>query len=249
MRNNTPFIVWLLLLSISVIGGCDKKKKEENPILGITSPTYSITGYIRNEFGDVMSNAALVLSGSAVKTATTNNEGRFLFSDLPAGNYKITPSKPGFYFQPSSVEYLALASNTFSFDTFVGIFLGTGEAWANIDGSSANFPRVDCSVNGTWLYITLVKSLTNHIDIHISNPKAGQIYFANPGGIESSLDYFLDGADYSGNVQGGSYSLTLATFKGLTPGARIAGIFSGKLKTEFGDSVTIRDGQFYCHIE
>jgi cytoskeletal protein CcmA (bactofilin family) len=61
--------------------------------------TFSISGTVS---GAVQSGVAMTLSGNSSGTATTDASGNYSFSGLSNGTYTVTPSKPGYTFEPSS---------------------------------------------------------------------------------------------------------------------------------------------------
>lgn len=63
-------------------------------------PTYSISGYVRNQEGIGMEGVTISISGNG--TVTTDSEGYYEKSGLIAGTYTLIPSKPGYTFFPSS---------------------------------------------------------------------------------------------------------------------------------------------------
>src|SRR6185503_5418172 len=54
------------------------------------------------------------LTGSATRSTTSDANGQFVFQDLLPGNYVVTPSKPGFTFNPVSIPFNNLASDQFA---------------------------------------------------------------------------------------------------------------------------------------
>lgn len=67
-----------------------------------TAITYAIIGYVRTLSGSPMAGVTMSLTGDAVKTRTTDSTGRYRFSNLPNGNYVVTPSKGSRTFNPPS---------------------------------------------------------------------------------------------------------------------------------------------------
>ena len=60
---------------------------------------YSLSGSVS---GDGMEGVTITLEGDASSTATTDAEGEYSFHDLAYGNYRVTPSKSGYTFDPVS---------------------------------------------------------------------------------------------------------------------------------------------------
>ncbi|MCX5885765.1 MAG: carboxypeptidase regulatory-like domain-containing protein [Proteobacteria bacterium] len=61
--------------------------------------TYSISGTVT---GDVQGDITMNLSGSVTKTTITDSNGFYSFAGLSNGTYTVTPSKPGYAFNPTS---------------------------------------------------------------------------------------------------------------------------------------------------
>ncbi len=65
----------------------------------------------------------VTLSGTSSATAISNAGGGFVFRDLVAGSYTVTPSKSGFTFNPVNRSYAALSADQFAtFTTASGSF-------------------------------------------------------------------------------------------------------------------------------
>ena len=62
-------------------------------------PTYSITGAVS---GDTKQGVTISLTGLATKTTTTDANGNYSFTGLNNGNYTVTPSQPGYTFNPTN---------------------------------------------------------------------------------------------------------------------------------------------------
>ncbi|MEJ2392937.1 MAG: carboxypeptidase-like regulatory domain-containing protein [Gammaproteobacteria bacterium] len=66
-----------------------------------TSTTHNISGTIS---GAVTSGVTMTLGGDATATTTTDGSGNYTFSNIPAGNYTVTPASSGYTFSPSSAS-------------------------------------------------------------------------------------------------------------------------------------------------
>src|SRR5215203_4578302 len=70
-----------------------------NPALLAQSDTASITGFVRDPSGGVVPNATIVIANEATgaeRRATTNQDGYYIVSSLPAGFYTVTVDATGF---------------------------------------------------------------------------------------------------------------------------------------------------------
>jgi TolB protein len=61
---------------------------------------YSISGSVRDQHDNPIPD--VTTSDGAGHTATTDSNGNYTFSDLPAGTYTLTPRKSGYVFSPAS---------------------------------------------------------------------------------------------------------------------------------------------------
>lgn len=86
--------------SRTVSGGPPYLVTDQN-FAAIPNPsTYSISGRVVDGNGAPIANVAV--SDGAGHTATTNGNGDYTLSNLPAGSYTVTPSKGGYAFVPAS---------------------------------------------------------------------------------------------------------------------------------------------------
>ena len=65
-----------------------------------STPLYSISGNISDEGGAPIS--GVTISDGADITTTTDSDGDYTLSGLPAGAYSLTPEKSGYTFSPAS---------------------------------------------------------------------------------------------------------------------------------------------------
>lgn len=73
------------------------------------SPVADITGVVRDASDVGLANVVVSLGGAATRTTNTAADGRYRFTDLPAGeDYTVTPSARGFVFTPASTSFVRL---------------------------------------------------------------------------------------------------------------------------------------------
>ena len=78
----------------------------------ISSITFSISGQVTlAEGGSPLANVTLNLTGAASLSVLTDASGHYLFTNLAAGSYTVTPSRNGFSFSPSSQNITLTNSN------------------------------------------------------------------------------------------------------------------------------------------
>lgn len=75
-----------------------------------TTPANSISGGVS---GSALQGVQIALAGARSANATTNVNGTYSFSGLPAGNYSLTPALAGYTFNPAS-SIVTLASGAAS---------------------------------------------------------------------------------------------------------------------------------------
>ncbi len=73
---------------------------------------HKISGRVARANGQAMSGVAVALTGSQTGAATTDANGDYSFTNLPAGgNYTVTPSKTGYDFSPASRTFNDLGAD------------------------------------------------------------------------------------------------------------------------------------------
>ncbi|MFA6009685.1 MAG: carboxypeptidase-like regulatory domain-containing protein [Desulfobacteraceae bacterium] len=93
------FVLFALLLLALNLSACSDS--DDTPT--VASPTYSIAGTVTVN-GAPLADATVVLSGDKNKTATTDAQGAYTFSDLEAGDYTVTPSTAtGYSYAPENI--------------------------------------------------------------------------------------------------------------------------------------------------
>jgi pimeloyl-ACP methyl ester carboxylesterase/outer membrane protein assembly factor BamB len=95
----------------------------------LTLPTVSINGVVTDATGNRISGATITMTGSQTATTTTDENGSYLFSSLPAGgNYTVGASKTNYVFTPVSQSFTNLSGNqTANFAALPGPILLTEE--------------------------------------------------------------------------------------------------------------------------
>ena len=84
---------------------------------------YSISGRVTLLGGTAsVTDVTLALVGDPGDTISPNEDGSFIFSDLPSGNYIVVPSLAGYIFAPANREYTPLQSDQTE-QNFVGMYV------------------------------------------------------------------------------------------------------------------------------
>jgi subtilisin family serine protease len=69
----------------------------------IAPPTaYTISGRVANSSNASIAGVTLTMTGAAGASVQTNTSGNYSFTNVAAGTYTITPSRPGYTFSPAS---------------------------------------------------------------------------------------------------------------------------------------------------
>jgi inhibitor of cysteine peptidase len=107
---------------------------------------YTLSGTVS---GATYTNVTLVLSGTLSGTVMTDGSGNYAFSNLPEGNYNVTPAKAGFTFGPLSTgASLTIDTTGINFTSSTGAgatYSMSGKASYN----GAGLPGVTMTLGGT----------------------------------------------------------------------------------------------------
>jgi hypothetical protein len=113
-----------------------------------TAQTYNISGTISLTAGG--SGSTVTLSGAASATTTTSSSGSYTFTGLANGIYTVTPSNPGYIFNPTSQNVTISGSNatgvnfTATAQTPSGPVNINGQNGTVVDGVHITNPNGDC---------------------------------------------------------------------------------------------------------
>jgi len=72
---------------------------------------YSISGYVKEEDNTPIEGVAMIVSGDVSDTVYTDSSGYYEITKLLRGVYTVTPSKPGWRFEPDDRTYCPLDTN------------------------------------------------------------------------------------------------------------------------------------------
>jgi len=99
---------------------CDKdaacidrvKKAFEDYLAASPSPTFNISGRITDGTGAPLAGVTISLSGSQSVTTTTDENGNYVFMNLPtSGEYQISAAKDGYTFNSAGVSFVTPGGN------------------------------------------------------------------------------------------------------------------------------------------
>ncbi|HEY0385353.1 MAG TPA: Calx-beta domain-containing protein [Pyrinomonadaceae bacterium] len=160
------------------------------PVLGASTQaqTFTISGRVTDGFGNGIGTATVTLSGAQSAVTTTDNQGNYSFTNLPAGgNYTLSPSKAdGQYIAyGNSVNNLSSDQTTVTLrlERYVTVFMrvtdssGHGVGDVEIRINDFSFPLARTNSNGT-ANMSITEALTGSINpfITITPIKAGYIF-------------------------------------------------------------------------
>jgi iron complex outermembrane receptor protein len=87
----------------------------QNAQVALRAQTGRIAGSVEDPTGGRIANAVVSLAGSVDRTATTDEDGRFAFSDLPDGEYRLRVGPDGFAPAEQRVQLSGGATMTIAF--------------------------------------------------------------------------------------------------------------------------------------
>lgn len=203
--------------------------------------TSRIEGIVTDTNGGVVAGATVTAKGSTLgveRSATTNSDGFYRLSAMPAGTYTISVSQKGFATKSSNLE-LTL-NRTFTFD----VQLQVGQAEGQVD-ITADVPLIEPTTSSVGTTVT-PKQITdlpvngrNYLDLLQLVPGVAINRQADPNGDNANpilgersgnINFFIDGHANKDSVNGGPASQfnqeTIAEFQVLTTG----------YKAEFGQA-------------
>ncbi len=115
-----------------------------------TLNNYSISGKVRDIYGNGMSGVTMTLSGSMSGTMTSASDGSYAFTNLPGGgNCTVTPSLAKFMFSPPSSTSNNLSSNrVINFTGRVATYMISGGV-TNVDNGFSSIDNFTMVLTGT----------------------------------------------------------------------------------------------------
>lgn len=135
--------IWIFILLGTIITAMLGCAKVNNPI------TYNISGSIIGASG-----VTVTLSGDKSATTTTDSDGKYSFSGLNNGSYRITPSISGYSFSPSYIDTTInnADSNGINFSanqadkySIAGTITGATAVTINLSGAATSATTCDAS--------------------------------------------------------------------------------------------------------
>lgn len=128
------------------------------PVTSPPIPTSTISGHVVDGSGAPISGANLTLSGTLLGNTQSDASGAYSFSGLPAGDYRIAISKPGFGFNPPFIELSNVTTNQpadftgFVAYTISGQFNGALFTSIQVNLTGSQTRTVESDVNGRYFF-------------------------------------------------------------------------------------------------
>jgi hypothetical protein len=179
-------------------------KDETTANFAAVTVTYTISGYVTLN-GASLPGVTLSLTGSETKSASSGSDGSYSFSGLAGGgNYTVTPSKPGYTFNPPSTTYNALSADQIS-TNFAATIITYGITGMVTEGG-AGVTGVSMSLSGSQYLSTS----TSYGSYSFSGLSAGGTYTVTPSKTNftftpPSISYYNLGGNQVGNFTGNQY--------------------------------------------
>ena len=168
----------------------------------------TITGTVSDSTGSVVPKAAITLTNKTsgdVRRSTTNGDGYFSFSSVPAGQYDIMVTFPGFkQYDLTGIDMLGAAALNFP----VSLEVGSSKTEVEVVSQSEQIIPVD---SGEKSIVLGVKQLQ---DFSVVGRNAGEFIKILPGfamlnssdGLKSGTNFTGEVIGINGNGDGGSQS-------------------------------------------
>lgn len=158
------FLFCLLSVMMLITAGCTTEEDDT---------TYTISGEVDDDSGDVVESVTIKLTGDATSSATTDSDGTFSFSGAADGTYTLIPSLSGYTFNPVSKVVIIDGANVTDIN-FEATATG-GSGTYSISGTVTGAVQSDVKVtltstgqsgtvmtdsDGTYTFANLVDALT-----------------------------------------------------------------------------------------
>jgi hypothetical protein len=204
---NRPLISILLSLLLSL-------QALSLQALGQTATTTSVSGLVTDAQGAVVPGATVVLKNKAKgqeRTATTNDEGRYVFSNLEAGVYELDVSATGFK-KAALTDLKADVTKPVTQDFKLEV--GATDVVITVSaGAEAQLQKQDASVGNTIekkrvaLLPNITRDATRLLSLQPGTTPDGAI----TGARQDQSTFTLDGIDVSDNVIGQTFRTVIPT--------------------------------------
>jgi hypothetical protein len=182
--------------------------------LAQTATTSSISGLVTDSEGGVIANASVTLKDKVTnqeRTATTNDEGRYVFANIGAGVYELTVSANGFK-KANVAELKADVTKPVSQDFRLEAG-AVSEIVTVTAGAEAQLQKQDASLGNTFenkkvsLLPNISREATRLLQLQPGTTITGEV----SGARNDQSTFSLDGIDVSDNVIGAVFRTVIPT--------------------------------------
>jgi len=154
-KVSTQFLLSFLMMMFLMVIGCSKVEDAIKDAL----PIHKISGTVIDSNNAVMPGVTIKLTGKSNAETTTDSSGKYKFENLKNGEYTVTPSKTGCYFDPASKP----------------VNISNGDGTANFKQTTVPLP-FDGAASGTYTWDSGTNTLTfnwTNSDFGCSGPNLG----------------------------------------------------------------------------
>lgn len=183
-------------------------------VLGQTATTTSISGQVADAQGAAVAGATVTLRDTATnqeRTATTNEEGRYTFTNLPAGIYNLLVSSSGFK-QVNITNLKAEVTKPVVQDIALEIGAVTEQVTVDATGETQLITQ-DATVGNTFekrridLLPNISRDVTRLLALQPATTLTGEV----AGGRNDQNTFTLDGIDVSDSLIGSPFRTVVPT--------------------------------------
>lgn len=182
-------------------------------------PTATLTGVVTDQNGAVIPNATAIATNKATnlsRTAMTNNDGVYVISSLPVGNYEVKVSAQNF---ETKISESPIALNvgqtvTLNAELKVGVTYTTTDLIGEMPLVETQTSKVDAIIddktienlplNGRNFLELALLTPGNTIAPNFDPTKTNTVLISSAGGLGRGGNVMIDGTDNNDDVVGGS---------------------------------------------
>src|SRR5215203_3173088 len=181
------------------------------------SPTATLTGVVTDLNDAVVQGATVTVTNKATnfaRTSTTNDNGVYVISSLPVGEYKVKTEAAGF--QPINADVILNIGQTLSFNQSLEVGQGghPTEVYIYGEGVDTQTSKVDAVINDKEIE-NLPLNGRNFLELALLTPgntvapnfdptKTNTVLISSAGQIGRGGNVMIDGTDNNDDVVGGS---------------------------------------------
>jgi Tol biopolymer transport system component len=214
-----------------------------------TLVNYSISGTVADFTQAGIAGVTVKLSGGKTAETTTDGNGKYTFTNLPATrDYTVIVSKVNYNFSPTEIKVPNLGGNSPD-NNFTGVLVNYSISGTVTDGDGNPMNDVPVSVEGNGLAFTVStgkdgKYSTGDLKAegdYTVTPSAQNYDFAPPSKTYNSLGGHVKGADFTGSLK----RYTISGWVRNGNGAPVAGATITLSGSQQGTTTTDGNGNYF----